>query len=111
MSAALHVLTGAAVTSGMPDSGLFAAVIVAAAATALTALGMALFALHRTERLNGLRGVVAAGLSLGVVTMAIGGVLAVSPSAAQAAPDQAAPYVVTSSGDGLDVQLPTLALD
>lgn len=93
-----------------PDSGLFAAVIVAAGVTALVALGMMLFGMHRSSRLTALRGLATAGLALGVVSIAVGGVLAVSPTAAQASPDQIGPtYVVSSDAD--DSQLPTLPLD
>jgi len=95
-----------------PDSGLFAAVIVAAGATALAALGMMLLGMHRSARLTAVRTLATLGLGLGVVTVAIGGVLAVSPASAQAAPDDSGPtYLVTSVDDGLDIQLPTLALD
>ncbi len=117
MSAALvsTVLTntaaGAVAPSNAPDAGLFAAVIVAAAVTALVAVAMTFFGMHRTSGLTGVRVLAAAGLGVAVVGIAVGGVLAVSPSSAQAAPDQAAPYVVTASDDGLNVQLPTLSED
>lgn len=93
-----------------PDSGLFAAVIVAAGITALVALGMMLFGMHRSSRLTALRGIATAGLALGVVSIAVGGVLAVSPTSAQAAPDQTGPTYVVTSGEA-DIQLPTLPLD
>lgn len=114
MSAALIVVIGAVAPSvgaesAAPDAGLFAAVIIAAGVTALVALGMMIFAMHRNARLTGLTGLATAGLALGVVTIAVGGVLAVSPTVAQAVPDDAAPYVVTTSSDEPDVQLPTLA--
>jgi hypothetical protein len=111
MSAALAtpVLLVTSAPSSAPDSGLFAAVIIAAGVTALVALGMTFFAMRRTVRVTGTRLLAAAGLGLAVVSIAVGGVLAVSPSSAQAAPDQAAPYVVSPSDDGLDVQLPTLS--
>ena len=113
MSAALTstVILGAAAPANTPDAGLVAAVIVAAAVTALVAVGMAFFAMHRTARLTGLRVLAAAGVGLTVVSIAVGGVLAISPTSAQATPDQAAPYVVTTSGDGRGVQLPTLSED
>jgi len=101
----------AAAPSSAPDAGLFAAVIVAAGVTALVAVAMTFFGMHRKARLTGLRVLAATGLGLAVVSIAVGGVLAVSPSSAQAAPDQAAPYVVNPSDDGLNVQLPTLADD
>jgi len=107
MSAVLTVASAA--STAAPDAGLFAAVIVAAGATALAALGMMLFGMHRSARLTALRGLATAGLGLGVITIAIGGVLAVSPSSAQAVPDLAGPTIVVTTGD--DVQLPTLPLD
>lgn len=109
MSAALTA-TALAAPVAMPDAGLFAAVIVAAGATALVALGMMLFGMHRSSRLTALRGLATAGLALGVITIAVGGVLAVSPTSAQAAPEQAGPTYVVSSDDS-DTQLPTLSLD
>ena len=104
MSAALTTAAASA-----PDAGLFAAVIVAAGVTALVALGLMLFGMHRSARLTALRGLATAGLGLGVVTIAIGGVLAVSPSSAQASPEPNGPTYVVSSDD--DIQLPTLSLD
>ena len=104
MSAALI-----ATSAGAPDAGLFAAVIIAAGVTALAALGLMIFGMHRNARLTVLRGLATAGLGLGVVSIAIGGVLAVSPSSAQAAPEQTGPTYVVSSND--DLQLPTLPLD
>ena len=98
-------------TAAAPDAGLFAAVIVAAGVTALVALGMMLFGMHRSARLTALRGLAPGALGLGVISIAVGGVLAVSPSAAQAAPDQTGPTYVVSSNDGPDVQLPTLSED
>lgn len=115
MSAALlltpAVLTGASAPSSAPDAGLFAAIIIAAGVTALVAVAMMFFGLYRNSGLTGLRLLGGAGLALAVVGVAVGGVLAVSPSPAQASPDQAAPYVVTPSDDGLNVQLPTLSDD
>ena len=104
MSAALTTAATAA-----PDAGLFAAVIVAAGVTALVALGLMIHGMHRSARLTALRGLATAGLSLGVVTIAIGGVLAVSPASAQASPEQNTPTYVVSTDD--DIQLPTLPLD
>jgi formate hydrogenlyase subunit 3/multisubunit Na+/H+ antiporter MnhD subunit len=104
------VLPAAALAASTPDAGLFAAIIVAAGVTALVALGMMVFGMYRSSRLTALRALGTAGLALGVVSIAVGGVLAVSPSPAQAAPEQAGPtYVVTS--DEVDTQLPTLPLD
>lgn len=99
-----------ALTAPAPDAGLFAAVIVAAGVTALVALGMMLFGMHRSARLTALRGLATAGLALGVISIAIGGVLAVSGSPAQAAPEQAGLTYVVSSDD-TDTQLTTLPLD
>ncbi len=93
----------------VPDAGFFAAVIVAAGVTALVALGIMLFGMQRSGRLNVLRGLGTAGLSLGVIAIAVGGVLAVSPSSAQASPAHTGPTYVVSSDD--DIQLPTLAVD
>lgn len=108
MSAVLTVATAALPSAS--DSGLFAAVIVAASVTALVALGMMLVGMHRHSRLTALRGVATVGLALGVVSIAVGGVLAVSPASAQAASDESGPtYVVTS--DDAEPQLPTLPLD
>jgi hypothetical protein len=106
MSAALATTAAAAA----PDAGIFAAVIVAAGVTALVALGLMLFGMQRTGRLNVLRSLATAGLSLGVIAIAVGGVVAVSPSSAQAIEDPTGvTYVVTT--DGPDIQLPTLPLD
>jgi hypothetical protein len=103
MSAALTTAATA------PDAGLFAAVIVAAGVTALVALGLMLFGMQRSGRLNVLRGLATAGLSLGVIAIAVGGVVAVSPSSAQAVPEPNGPTYVVSSDE--DIQLPTLSLD
>lgn len=103
------VLTSAPALAVTPDAGLFAAVIVAAGVTALVALGLMLFGMHRSARLTALRGLATAGLGLGVITIAVGGVVAVSPSSAQAETQSNAPTYVVSSDD--DVQLPTLPLD
>jgi formate hydrogenlyase subunit 3/multisubunit Na+/H+ antiporter MnhD subunit len=108
MSAVLPA--AAALVAPAPDSGLFAAVIVAAGVTALVALGMMLIGMYRHSRLTALRGLATVGLALGVVSVAVGGVLAVSPTSAQAASDQTGPtYVVTT--DDPEIQLPTLPLD
>ena len=93
-----------------PDAGLFAAVIAAAGVTALVALGMMVFGMHRHSRLTAMRALATVGLALGVITVAVGGVLAVSPSSAQAAPEQTGPTYVVTSGER-DLQLPTLPLD
>jgi hypothetical protein len=108
MSAALTTPVLATVATA-PDAGLFAAVIVAAGVTALVALGIMLFGMQRSGRLNVLRGLATAGLSLGVIAIAVGGVVAVSPSSAQASPEHTGPTYVVTSDD--DTQLPTLAVD
>jgi hypothetical protein len=108
MSAVLATTAAASATA--PDAGLFAAVIVAAGVTALVALGLMLFGMQRSGRLNVLRSLATAGLGLGVVAIAIGGVLAVSPTSAQASTDTTGPTYVVSS-DEPDIQLPTLPLD
>jgi hypothetical protein len=107
MSAVLT--TTATSVAAAPDAGLFAAVIVAAGVTALAALGMMLLGMHRSARLTAVRGLAIVGLGLGVVAIAVGGVVAVSPSSAQAAPENSGPTIVVLSDD--DVQLPTLPLD
>src|SRR5688572_23324226 len=82
MFAALAVAPTAA-----PDSGLFAAVILAAGVTALVALAMMLFSLRRSSRLTVVRGAATLFLGLGVVAVATLGIVAVSPGSAQATPD------------------------
>lgn len=109
MSAVLMNAHAVAAATSAPDAGLFAAIIVAAGVTALVALGMMLFGMYRSARLTALRGLATAGLGLGVIGIAVGGVLAVSPTSAQAAPEQSGPTIVVTPDD--DVQLPTLPLD
>lgn len=109
MFAALAVAPTAA-----PDSGLAAAVIFAAAVTALVALGLMLFGLHRSARLTMARGLATGALALGVVGVAVLGILASSPEPAQATSDHApATFTTDSENDGLvdgeDIQLPTLS--
>jgi multisubunit Na+/H+ antiporter MnhB subunit len=93
-----------------PDSGLTAAVITAAGVTALVALGLMVVALHRSARLTAVRGAATVALGLGVIAVAALGIVAVSPGAAQATTDDAAPLIVPAE-DGPDLQLPTLPLD
>jgi formate hydrogenlyase subunit 3/multisubunit Na+/H+ antiporter MnhD subunit len=108
MSAVLPAVLSLAAPA--PDAGLFAAVIVAAGVTALVAIGMMVFGMHRHSRLTAVRALATVGLALGVVGVAVGGVFAVSPTSAQAAPEPTGPtYVVTSTDP--DIQLPTLAGD
>jgi hypothetical protein len=95
--------------SVVPDVGMLAAVIVAAGVTALVALGLMLIGMHRTARLTALRSLGTVGLGAGVVALAVGGVVALSPSSAQAETPSNGPTYVVSSHD--DIQLPTLALD
>lgn len=89
------------------DSGMLAAVIIAASVTALVALGMMFITLRRRARPSGLRALATAGLALGVVSIAVGGIVAVQPAVAQTAPPEVAPYVLVSDAD--DLQLPTLS--
>lgn len=89
------------------DSGLLSAVIVAASVTALVAIAMMFVALRKRSGRTGLRGAATAGLALGVVSIAVGGVVAVQPATAQTPAGPAAPYVLVSDADG--IQLPTLA--
>lgn len=93
------------------SAGFPAALVVAAGVTALVALGMMLAALHRTSRLTVGRGILTGTLALGVVGVAAGGVLAVSPSSAQATPEVGNTYVIVDTGEEWDIQLPTLNAD
>jgi hypothetical protein len=95
--------------SAVPDVGIFAAVIVAAGVTALVALGLMLVGMHRTARLTALHALGTVGLGVGVVAIAVGGVVAISPSSAHAETPSNGPTYVVSSHD--DIQLPTLATD
>lgn len=110
MFAALAAVLRNGVAPAAPDAGLFAAAIVAAGVTALVALVMMLLGMRRTSRLTLLSGLATAGLALGVVSIAVGGVVAVSSGSAEAAPEPAGPSYVVSS-DEADMQLPTLPLD
>ncbi|MEO5534465.1 MAG: hypothetical protein ABIR17_04960 [Pseudolysinimonas sp.] len=94
-----------------PDSSIFAAVIVAAGATALVALGMMFFGMRRTHNLTGLRALATVGVAVAVISVAIGGVFAVSPAPAQASPNDSSPTFTYSTTDSPDIQLPTLGLD
>lgn len=105
MFAALAVAPTAAL-----DTGLTAAMIFAAGVTALVALAMLFIGLRRGAQLTLVRGMAASLLGLGVIAIAIVGIVAVSPGPAQATPDGAAPALVPAD-DGLDLQLPTLSLD
>ena len=100
-------------------SGMSAALIVATAVTALVALGMMMLALHRRARLTVVKSGASVLAGLAVVAIAIVGVVAVSPSGAQATPDQVpsvtgdAPAVdsVDAPDPVTELQLPTLGLD
>ena len=92
-------------------TGFPVALVVAVGVTALVALGMMLAALHRSSRLTIGRGLLTGTLALGVVGVAAGGVVALSPGSAQATPEIGNTYVVVDSGDEWDVQLPTLSTD
>jgi len=97
----------AALPQAAPDTGLFAAIIVAGGATALVALGMMLLGMHRSSRLTVLRTLGTAGLGIGVIAVAAVGVLAVSPGSALADSSENAP-ATTTIDEGPDIQLPTL---
>ncbi len=106
MSAVLAAAAPQVVSAGFP-----AALVVAVGVTALVALGMMLTALHRSSRLTIGRGLLTGTLALGVVGVAAGGVLALSPASAQATPATGNTYVVVDTGEEWDVQLPTLSSD
>ena len=92
-------------------TGMSAAFIVATAVTALAALGMMMLALHRRARLTIVKSGASVFAGLAVVAIAVLGVVAVSPSGAQAATDQAPAVTVDTPGEITDLQLPTLGLD
>ncbi len=76
----------------------------------IAALAMMLFGMQRTHNLTGLRALATAGIAVAVISVAIGGVFAVSPSPAQASPNDSAPTFTYSTTDSPDIQLPTLPL-
>jgi hypothetical protein len=97
-------------------TGMSAAFIVATAVTALVALGMMMLALHRRARLTIVKSGASVLAGLAVVAIAVVGVVAVSPSGAQATTNQAPAVTVHEAGvdspdQVTDVQLPTLGLD
>ena len=99
-----------------PDSGLAAAVIFAAAVTALVALGLMLLGLHRNARLTIAHGLATGALALGVIGIAVLCIVASSPEPAQATSDQSPTILTTDTEDeglvdGEDIQLPTLSND
>jgi hypothetical protein len=92
-------------------SGTSAALIVAAAVTALVALGMMMLALHRRSRLTFVKSGASVLAGVAVVAIAVLGVVAVSPSGAQAATVDAPTVTVDAPDEFADLQLPTLGLD
>jgi hypothetical protein len=97
-------------------TGMSAAFIVATAVTALVALGMMMLALHRRARLTIVKSGASVLAGLAVVAIAVVGVVAVSPSGAQATTNQAPAVTIHDPGvdapdQVTDVQLPTLGLD
>jgi hypothetical protein len=102
----------AEVPAAISMSGLPAALIVAAAVTALVALGMAMAALHRRSGLTLVKSGASLFVGLAVVGIAVLGVVAVSPSSAHATPDDDPPTAsVEESQLVTDLQLPTLAYE
>jgi hypothetical protein len=99
-----------------PDSGLAAAIIFAAAVTALVALGLMLLGLHRSARLTITHGLATGALALGVIGVAVLGIVASSPEPAQANSDHTPTILISDTDDdgavdGEDIQLPTLSTD
>jgi hypothetical protein len=93
-------------------TGMSAAFIVATAVTALVALGMMMLALHRRARLTIVKSGASLLVGLAVVAIAVVGVVAVSPSGAEAAPNQPPAVTTVDTPDQVtDLQLPTLGLD
>ena len=90
-----------------PASGFPAALILAGGVTALVALVMTVISLARIGRLDLRQAVLSAALGLAVVAVATIGIVAVSPSSAQAASPSAPTILVDDSTSGL--QLPTLS--
>lgn len=92
-------------------TGMSAALIVAAAVTALVALGMMMLALHRRARLTIVKSGASLLAGLAVVAIAVVGVVAVSPSGAQAVTSEVPAVTVDAPDQVTDLQLPTLGLD
>jgi len=92
-------------------TGMSAALIVAAAVTALVALGMMMLALHRRARLTIVKSGASVLAGLAVVAIAVLGVVTVSPSGAQAVSDDVPAVTVDAPDQVTDLQLPTLGLD
>ena len=87
---------------------LLAAVIMAGGVTALVAVGMMLWSLHRSARLTVRRTALSIVLGIGVIAIAAVGVAAVSVSPAQAAVTTTQnPVTDTGAGISPDIQLPT----
>jgi len=97
-------------------TGMSAAFIVATAVTALVALGMMMLALHRRARLTIVKSGASLLVGLAVVAIAVVGVVAVSPSGAEAVTNETPAGSADTSGvdapdQVTDLQLPTLSLD
>ena len=87
---------------------LLAAVILAGGVTALVAVAMMLFSLHRSARLTVRRTAASIALGIGVIAIAGVGVAAVSAAPAQAAVTTVQnPVTDTGAGASPDIQLPT----
>lgn len=100
-----------AAPTAAPDSGLPAAVILAAGVTALVALVMMGVALHRRRRFSLPQALGTVALALGVIGVSTVGVLAVSPDSAVATGDEPPPGITYVVEPGPDIQLPTLSDD
>jgi hypothetical protein len=102
----------AQVPATISASGIPAALIVAAAVTALVALGMMMTALHRRSGLTIVKSGTSLVVGLAVVGIAVLGVVAVSPTSAHATPDDEPPAASVEQTELVtDLQLPTLGLD
>ena len=107
MSDALAQVPAAISTSGLP-----AALIVAAAVTALVALGMMMAALHRRSVLTIVKSGASLFVGIAVVGVAVLGVVAVSPTSAHAVPHDDVPAVSVEQAEQVtDLQLPTLGYE
>jgi hypothetical protein len=103
MNAALEAVPAAAMPSGLP-----LAVTIAVAATAIVAIGMIMFDLRRSARLNRVSGAIAALSAVGVIAAALiaGSLFTQQPSAtAEVTPDTTVLY---NPDDLTGLQLPTL---
>lgn len=93
-----------------PDSGLLAAVILAGGVTAIVAIAMMVVRQYRASQLTAGRGVLSASLGLGIMALAGLSIVALSPVAAEASVTPVSHVSGTTSGSGIDMQLPTLSL-